>query len=270
MGRGLLAGQTAIVTGAGQGLGRAITLEFAAEGASVALFERNPATLAETRAVLQATISPLLEGEGSKATRVLTFTLDVTNYAAVRDVVADIARQWGRLDILVNNAGIFRSGTLLEDTLEDWRDVMEVNLEAVYMSSKLVAPHMVAQGRGRIINIASVAGLASRGHVGSYNASKGGVIALTKSLAVELAPYNIAVNAIAPGFMRTSMMRSAGVDLTMTEDFRGLYVHKRRIPMARAGEPEDVAGAVVFLASDYCRYMTGQVLIVDGGLMSTF
>jgi len=194
----------------------------------------------------------------------------VTDYAPVHDAIEETARQWGRIDILVNNAGIFRSSTILEDTLDDWREVVEVNLEAVYLSSKLVAPTMVGQGSGRIINIASVAGLASRGNVGSYNASKGGVIALTKSLAVELAPYNIAVNAIAPGFMRTAMMRSDGVDLTTTEDFRGLYVHKRRIPMARTGEPEDVAGAVVFLASDYCRYMTGQVLIVDGGLMSTF
>jgi 3-oxoacyl-[acyl-carrier protein] reductase len=265
-GRGLLTGQTAIITGAGQGLGQAIAMEFVAEGASVALFERNSVTLAETEATLRAAIPSQDRDRG-----LLAFSLDITNYAALRHAVEETIQQWGQIDILVNNAGIFRSGTLLEDTLEGWREVLTVNLEAVYMGSKFVAPQMVAQKRGRIINIASVAGLASRGQVGSYNASKGGVIALTKSLAVELAPYNILANAIAPGFMHTDMMRSDdGLDLTTAEDFVSLYVQKRRIPLARPAEPEDVAGTAVFLASDYCRYLTGQVLIVDGGLMSTF
>jgi len=260
MARNLLSGQTAIITGAGQGLGRAIAQEYAAEGATVALFERNPDSLAEVESVLKAAGCPAL-----------AFPLDVTDYAAVGQAVESIIKQTGQIDVLVNNAGIFRNGTILEDTLEDWRAVLTVNLEAVYMVSKLVVPYMVERRSGRIIHIASVAGFASRGNVGSYNASKGAVIALTKSMAIELAPHGIAVNAIAPGFMRTAMMRSDdGSDQTADADFTALYINKRRIPMARAAESEDVAGTAVFLASDYCRYMTGQVLVVDGGLTSTF
>ncbi len=260
MAHGLLSGYTAIITGAGQGLGRAIALEYAAEGATVALLERNAAALAAVDSALK---------DAGCSTR--AFNLDVTDYVAVGQAINAIVQQTGRIDVLVNNAGIFRNDTILEDTLEDWRTVLTVNLEAVYMVSKLVVPHMVARHSGRIIHIASVAGFASRGNVGSYNASKGGVIALTKSMAVELAPYGIAVNAIAPGFMRTAMMQSEdGTDLTAADDFTALYINKRRIPMARAAEPEDVAGTAVFLASDYCRYMTGQVLVVDGGLTSTF
>jgi len=133
-----------------------------------------------------------------------------------------------------------------------------------------VAPHMVEQRFGRIVNIASIQGFLSSGGTGAYNAAKGGVIALTKSLAVELAPYDVAVNAIAPGFMRTPMSVIDGVDETTTEEFQTWYVRKRHVPMARTGYPEDVAGTAVFLASDYCRYLTGQVLVVDGGLTSTF
>jgi 3-oxoacyl-[acyl-carrier protein] reductase len=260
MGRGLLSGCKVAITGAGQGLGRAIATEYADEGAAVVLIERNPTILGEVESALR-----------TAGHQVLGFALDVTDYAALGRAVEDTIRQWGQIDVLVNNAGIFRNGMILEDTLNDWRDVIGVNLEAVYMTSKLIAPHMVARRRGRIVNIASVAGMASRGNVGSYNASKGGVIALTKSMAVELAPYGIAVNAIAPGFMRTAMMMSDdGADLTTARDFVDLYIGRRRIPMARAAEAEDVAGTAVFLASDYCRYTTGQVLVVDGGLMSTF
>jgi NAD(P)-dependent dehydrogenase (short-subunit alcohol dehydrogenase family) len=136
--------------------------------------------------------------------------------------------------------------------------------------SKLAAPYMVEQKFGRIINVTSIQGFASSGTCGAYNAAKGGIIALTKSMAVELAPYNIAVNAIAPGFMRTPMSFIDGVDETTTEPFLKWYVEMRHVPMARTGYPEDDAGAAVFLASEYCRYMTGQVLVVDGGLTSTF
>jgi NAD(P)-dependent dehydrogenase (short-subunit alcohol dehydrogenase family) len=257
--RNLLAGRTALVTGAGQGLGRAIALEYAAEGARAGLIDRAAAPLAEAgAAVAAAGAAPL------------TFTLDVTDYTALAEAVEAAARAWGHIDVLVNNAGIFRSGSVLDDTLEDWRAVQAVNLEAMYMCSKLVAPHMVRQGGGRIIHIASVAAFASRGNVGAYNATKAGVVGLTKSMAVELAPHQILVNAIAPGFLRTAQMRSGDTDLTATDDFVDTYIRRRRIPLGRAGEPDDVAGTAVFLASDYCRYMTGQVLLVDGGLMSTF
>ena len=123
---------------------------------------------------------------------------------------------------------------------------------------------------GRIIHIASIQGFASSGEVGSYNAAKGGIIALTKSMAVELGPYNILVNAVAPGFMSTPMSIVNGVNETETPDFLEWYVKKGKIPLRRTGYPEDVSGTVIFLASNYCRYMTGQLLVVDGGLMSTF
>ncbi len=138
------------------------------------------------------------------------------------------------------------------------------------MGSKLVAPHMVSQNDGRIIHVASIQGFASSGECGAYNAAKGGIIAYTKSMAVELGRHNILVNAVAPGFMVTPMSVVNGVDETTTPDFIEWYVDRRKIPMGRSGLPEDVSGTVVFLASGYCRYMTGQLLVVDGGLMSTF
>lgn len=255
----LLSGRTALITGAGQGLGLAIAREFAAEGAAVALIERNPQTLAAAEQELR-----------TAGARVLAYALDITDYDAYGAAVNDVVAHWGRIDVLVNNAAIALYGTILEDTLENWRKQVTVNLEAVYMGSKLVAPHMVKQRFGRIISTTSIQGFASSGSCGAYNAAKGGVIAFTKSMAVELAPYNIAVNAVAPGFMRTPMSVVDGVEESETPDFQEWYVRRRHIPMARSGVPEDDAGAFVFLASDYCRYMTGQVLVVDGGLTSTF
>ncbi len=259
MGRGLLNDRVAVVTGAGQGLGQAISREFADEGSAVALVERNPDTLHETETELK-----------NKGCDVLPYQVDITDHEAFRKAMMDLAQKRGHIDILVNNAAIARYGTILEDNLEDWRAQIGVNLEAVYTCTKSTVPYMVKQKFGRIVNITSIQGFASSGTCGAYNAAKGGIIALTKSLAVELAPYNIAANAVAPGFMRTPMSVIDGVDETTTEDFLKWYVEKRHVPMARTGYPEDVAGTVVFLASDYCRYMTGQVLVVDGGLTSTF
>ena len=259
MAAGLLSGRVAIITGAGQGLGRAIAREFVQEGATVALLERVPGTLTETQR--------LIEDEGGTAS---AHALDITDFAAYEHAVADVVAATGRIDILVNNAAIARYGTIREGTLEDWRAQIAVNLEAVYVGAKLVAPHMVERGFGRIINISSIQAFAASGEAGPYNAAKGGIISFTKSLAVELAPYGILANAIAPGFMRTPMSFVDGVDETTTEEFKAWYVERRKVPMARTGVPEDVAGTAVFLASDYCRYMTGQTLVVDGGLTSTF
>jgi 3-oxoacyl-[acyl-carrier protein] reductase len=256
---GLLDGQVAIVTGAGQGLGKTISLEFAREGANVALLELNADTVEETRKEIEA--------QGGAAT---AYALDITDYDAYGKVVADVVARNGKIDALVNNAAISIYGTILNDTLENWRKQIAVNLEAVYMGSKLVAPHMVARNYGRIISIASIQGFASSGEAGPYNAAKGGIIAYTKSMAVELGQYNILVNAVAPGFMRTPMSFVNGVDETTTPDFIEWYVNRGKVPLRRTGLPEDVSGTVVFLASSYCRYMTGQLLVVDGGLMSTF
>lgn len=257
---GLLAGQTAIVTGAGQGLGRTIALEMVSEGCTVALLERNKDTL-------QATAAEIRDKGGACQ----EFPLDITDYDAYRAAVEDVVKTSGKIDILVNNAAISPSyKTILNDTLEDWRKTIAVNLEAVYMGSKLVVPHMVERKSGRIISIASVQGIAASGDVGAYNASKGGIIAFTKSMAVELGQHNILVNAVAPGFMWTPMSIVNGVDETKTPEFTDWYINRNRIPLRRTGYPEDVSGTVIFLASKYCRYMTGQLLIVDGGLMSTF
>jgi NAD(P)-dependent dehydrogenase (short-subunit alcohol dehydrogenase family) len=255
MARELLKGRVAIITGAGQGLGYAIAKEYAAEGATVALIERD---------------QDALERAQDDIGNALAYELDVTDYETYGRAIADVAEKAGHIDILVNNAAIAFYGTILEDTLDSWRKQLSVNLEAVYMGTKMTVPYMVDQNFGRIISIASIQGFASSGECGPYNAAKGGIIAFTKSLAVELAPYNIAANAIAPGFMRTQMSIIDGVDETQTEEFRTWYVEKRHVPMARTGYPEDVSGTAVFLASDYCRYMTGQLLVVDGGLTSTF
>jgi short-subunit dehydrogenase len=259
MGRDLLRGQTAIVTGAAHGLGRVISLEYAAEGATVALLDLDPDKLAETTAEIEAA--------GGRA---LPYELDLTDHAAYARVVESVVRTTGRIHVLVNNAAIARYGTVLTDTLDDWRAQIAVNLEAVYVGCKLVAPHMVEARYGRIVNIASIQGFTSSGDAGAYNAAKGGMIAYTKSLAVELGRYEILANAIAPGFMRTRMSFIDGVDETTTPDFQEWYVKRRKVPMGRTGIPEDMAGTAVFLASDYCRYLTGQVIVVDGGLTSTF
>lgn len=257
---GLLDCKVCLVTGAGQGLGRAIALEMAHEGATAVLLERNPITLQDVMQEITA--------KGQKA---VAHVLDVTDYNSYARIISDVMASQGRIDVLVNNAAINpATKSILDDTLEEWRRTIGINLEAVYMGSKLVAPHMVAQKSGRIIHIASIQGFASSGLCGSYNAAKGAIIAYTKSMAVELAPYNILVNAVAPGFMVTPMSIVNGVDETTTPEFIELYIAKRKIPLARSGMPEDVSGSVVFLASEYCRYMTGQLLVVDGGLMSTF
>jgi NAD(P)-dependent dehydrogenase (short-subunit alcohol dehydrogenase family) len=257
---GLLDAKVCLITGAGQGLGRAVALEIAAEGASVVLLERNPETVASVAAEIQAA--------GGAAH---PYALDVTDYERYAAIVSEVASSLGRIDVLVNNAAINpATRTILDDTLEEWRRTIAINLEAVYMGSKLVAPHMVRQGGGRIVHIASIQGFAASGECGSYNAAKGGILAYTKSMAVELGRHNILVNAVAPGFMVTPMSVVNGVDETTTPDFVEWYVTRRKIPLGRAGLPEDVSGTVVFLASGYCRYMTGQLLVVDGGLMSTF
>lgn len=256
---GLLAGLTCLVTGAGQGLGRGIATEMAAEGAHVALVDRNPETV-------DAAVMAILASGGSAEGH----ALDVTDRAGYAALVSDLATR-RKIDVLVNNAGVNPPPrTILDDTQDDWDRTIAVNLEAVWHGSKLVAPHMVRAGRGRIIHIASVQGFVSSGLCGSYNAAKGGVIGLTKSMAVDLAPHGILVNAVAPGFLRTPMAVVDGVDETETPDFHAWYVERGRIPLRRAGEPEDVAGTVVFLASPLCRWMTGQVLVVDGGMTATF
>ena len=215
-----------------------------------------------------ATTTALIIAAGGQAT---PYQVDITNEDKFSEIIDAVIAGHGRIDVLVNNAAINPpTWTILEDTLENWRDSIAVTLDAVFIGSKLVAKHMVAAKSGRILHIASVQGFVSSGKTGSYNAAKGGIIALTKSMAVELGQHNILVNAVAPGFLVTPMTIVNGVDETTTPEFLEWYVDRGRIPLRRAAMPYDVAGTVVFLASAYCRYMTGELLVVDGGLTSTF
>lgn len=256
---GLLDGRLCIVTGAGQGLGAAVARELAGQGARVHLIERNPATLAEVVAGIRAA-GGSAEGHA----------LDVTDRAALAGAIAAAASE-GPIHALVNNAAVNPPPlTLLEETDEVWERTLDVNLRAVRDASRLVAARMAEAGAGRIVHVSSVQGFVSSGRCGSYNAAKGALIALTRSMAVELGPHGILVNAVAPGFLRTPMAVVDGVDETATPEFRDWYIGRGRIPLRRAGEPEDVAGTILFLCSDLCRWMTGAVLVVDGGMTATF
>lgn len=172
--------------------------------------------------------------------------------------------------MLVNNAGFQYTVPVLDTTIDQWRRTQAVNLEAQFVLCKLVAPYMIAHGYGRIVNIASTQAIAAEANVAAYAASKGGVAAFTRSLAVELAPHNILVNAIAPGAIHTPMSIINGVDEIESEFFQEWYVRRRKIPLGRAGQAGEIANAALFLASEECSYITGHTLVADGGLTITF
>ncbi len=246
------------MTGAAHGIGKAIAQRFAQEGAAV--------VIADVETVGEE-VAAELNGQGKIA---LFVHGDVACPEDRKMMVETTLKRFQRLDILVNNAGIYFPRSVFAMTAEDWRKMMAVNLDAVFFLSQLAAVPMKGQGGGRIINIASVnswLGIVNSTH---YNASKGGVAQITRCLAIELAPDNILVNAIAPGFIKTRMSIVNGVDETETDFFRNFYCLHRRIPLGRAGLPEEVASAALFLASDDCRYITGQMLVVDGGLSITY
>lgn len=244
-----LQGRTALVTGAAQGIGAAIVREFVCEGATVAAVDMKP-----------------VEG----ASRVVPYEFDITDRESYKHCVEEVVNAYGAIDILVNNAGICFYADILHDRFEHWTRVLDVNLNAAYWGSKLVAAVMAKKRWGRIINIASVQGLATEGRAGAYVATKGALISLTKSLAVDLAPFGILANAIAPGCIHTPMSIIDGVDETETELFQTWYVGQRKIPLARPGEPQEIARVAVFLASEECSYVTGHTLVADGGLSITF
>jgi len=245
----------ALVTGAGQGIGEAIVRRFAAEGATVIGLDRNADTVQKVCASLP----------GAQAR-----VVDVTDHAAVERAVDETVTRFGRLDVVVNNAAVCEYVSMVELTLEQWRQMLAVDLEAYFVIARLAARAMMKQGGGRIINVASTQAIACEPTVGAYAAAKGGVLAMTRCLAVELAANNILVNALVPGCIHTPMSFVNGVDETKTELFQEWYVRRRKIPLGRPGEPEEVAGAALFLASDDSSYMTGQMLVIDGGLTITF
>ena len=242
-----LTGKIALVTGAGRGIGRAIVERFAQEGADVALCGRTPTTLEAVAAQVRAA--------GRQA---LPLTVDVTQAAAVEGLVQTVLDKFGRLDILVNNAGVTRDALLIRMKDADWDEVLAVNLKGTFLCTRAVARVMMRQRSGRIINLASIVGLMGNAGQINYAASKAGILGLTKSVAKELAGRGVTVNAIAPGLIETEMTRKLSDEVKA--HWRGL------IPFQTFGQPEDVASAAVFLASEGARYITGHVLTVDGGL----
>lgn len=246
-----LAGKTALVTGATRGIGREIALTFAREGAQVAVCGRTAAALAALKTELEAAAG------GRPA---LTFPVDVSQAEPVAAMVAAILDNWGKLDILVNNAGITRDALLVRMTSDDWDQVLAVNLTGTFLCTRAVARTMMRQRSGRIINLASVVGLMGNPGQANYAASKAAVIGLTKSVARELGSRGITVNAIAPGFIETEM--TGALPAAAAAHWTA------QIPLGGFGSPRDVAEAALFLASDAARYITGQVLQVDGGLVT--
>jgi acetoacetyl-CoA reductase len=244
---GKLSGQYALVTGASRGIGRAIATMFAAEGASVAINYRSGASEA------QALAQELLE-HGSAT---LLLQGDVSKRATWADMVQKIRTAWGRLDILVNNAGITRDKTLRKMTDDDWLEVIHTNLNACYYGVTAVMPLMIEQNYGRIVNISSFVGQAGNFGQANYAASKGGIIAFSKTAAMEVARHNITVNSLAPGFTLTDMLSK------VPEPVQKVILS--RIPLGRFGKPEEIAKAVLFLAADG-DYITGQQINVNGGV----
>ena len=243
-----LANQIAVVTGAGRGIGRAIALKFAAEGADVACLSRT----AENAEKVAAEVRALGRAAWAHA-------VDVSDPAAVAAAAQQILAAAGRVDILVNNAGVTRDGLILRMGEADWDTVLDTNLKGAFLATKAFARAMIKQRSGRIINVSSVIGLIGNAGQCNYAASKAGLIGFTQSAARELASRGITVNALAPGFIETDM--TAG----FTEPMRAELL--QRIPLGFFGQPEDVAGAALFLASPAARYLTGQVLTVDGGMV---
>ncbi|MBM4437844.1 MAG: SDR family oxidoreductase [Actinobacteria bacterium] len=251
---GRLDHKVAVITGGGRGIGKGIALRFAAEGASLALCQRDPTSL-------QTTVGQIVAAGGAA----FGTALDVTDPLAVQRLIDAAIATYGRIDILVNNAGkTGRIGPFLEVSLDDWRAYLETNLTAAFVVAQAVARRMVEQGvKGRIVNIGSVDSFAAEKDASPYAASKGGLWLLTRAMAVDLGPYGVAVNLIAPG----PILVERSVEKYKSEELRA--ARAKAIPLGAHGNVADVAAAAVYLASDECRYVTGAALTVDGGLMAS-
>ena len=240
--------KVALITGAARGIGRSIALLFAKEGADIVVADVNLEEAEKT--------AKDIEVLGRKA---LALAVDVTDYVSVEEAVNKILDKFTKVDILVNNAGITKDNLLLRMSQQEWDAVLNVNLKGTFNCIKAVSRPMVKQRSGKIISIASIIGLMGNPGQANYAASKAGIIALTKTVAKELASRNITANAVAPGFIQTEM--TAGLSQEVKEKM------KAAIPLSKLGTPEDVAQLCLFLASDDSNYITGQTIVVDGGMV---
>jgi NAD(P)-dependent dehydrogenase (short-subunit alcohol dehydrogenase family) len=253
-------GKVAIITGSGRGIGRATALLCAAEGAAVVV---NGRTKTEVESVAQQ-----INAGGGKA---LAVVADIGIPETAELLVQTAVREFGRLDILVNNAAAFKPLDFAHDTFAEWMHLFGINLLGAVRCSRAAAAHMIKTGcTGRIVNVSSVHAFVAEMRSSHYDVAKGGLNQLTRTLAVELAPHGILVNGVSPGFVNTAMSVVDGINELETESFRELYVKRRRIPLARAAEPEEIARVIVFLAGPENTYITGQNVVVDGGLTITF
>src|SRR3954463_1977510 len=239
-----LIGKTALVTGASRGIGREIALELARQGVDVVV--NYAGSEAKAREVVEE-----IKGLGREA---IAIQCDVSNSESVTDMVKETVDHFGKIDILVNNAGITRDNLLMRMKENEWDDVININLKGVFLCTKAVTRQMMKQRSGRIVNIASIVGVSGNPGQANYVAAKAGVIGLTKTTAKELSSRNITVNAVAPGFITTDMTDK------LNEEVQAEML--KQIPLASFGQPEDVANAVAFLASDASRYITGQTIHV--------
>ncbi|MBO9608690.1 MAG: SDR family oxidoreductase [Paenibacillaceae bacterium] len=243
--------KTVLVTGAGRGIGKATAARFAAEGATVCLVSLEEGELRETERELR-------EAGGS----VRAYAADISDSQQAAAAIDDAVEATGRIDVLINNAGIAWEESFLDMKPEHWRRMIDVNLNGMFYVAQAASRRMAAQGGGVILNMASTNGLVGEALYAHYNASKGGVVLLTKTMAIELGVYRIRVNAVCPGYIQTPM--SEAID---NEEFVQQYI-RNKIPLGRVGKPNDVAGVFAFLASDDAAFITGETIVVDGGQLA--
>ncbi len=245
----ILKDKVSIITGGARGIGKAIALKLAEEGSLIAICDINPEELEKARKEIEA-----------KGRHVLAEKVDVTNFADVQKFVQKALDKFNKINILINNAGITRDALLIRMSDTDWDAVLNVNLKGTFNCTKVVAKAMMKQRQGKIVNIASIIGIVGNAGQANYAASKGGIIAFTKSAAKELASRNINVNAIAPGFIETHMTAK------LSQDAKDGIM--KRIPLGKWGSVDDIANTALFLVSDASAYITGQVVQVDGGMVT--
>ena len=245
-----LTNKIAVVTGSGRGIGQAIALKLAVAGASVVIND-----------VVEATANQTVEQIKTIGRQSMAIMADVSSSADANRMIATVKETFGRIDILVNNAGITRDQLLIKMTDEDWDNVLRIDLRSVFVCTRAVIRDMMKQRWGRIINISSIVGIAGNSGQANYAAAKAGIIGFTRTMAKEVASRNVTVNAVAPGFIDTEM--------TQKLDEKQKAELKQRIPSGCLGSPQDVSEAVAFFASEEAKYITGQVLTVDGGMQGT-